>query len=366
VQKNVIIDNYNEISHPKDYFSKEIIAWFCKNKRKLPWRVKISQDNYSYLVLVSEFMLQQTQVKTVIPYFEKFTVKWPTVELLAKAKEKEVLLFWQGLGYYSRGRNLLKSAKIIVSKYAGQLPLREDELKKLPGVGDYTAAAIRSIAHNKKAVAIDGNVKRVIARYNGLEGTLDFNFNSIKRIANLICPDSNHRNYTQGIMELGALICKPKKPDCINCVISSNCIAFNNDKTDSIPLPKKKLKKKKLKCVTYLAIKNSDSVLLIQRKGKNILKDQWELPSTDWNKESVNKVSHNFPIKNIKWKRSKVNFNHSFTHIDLFNSVYVSKMDTYSSEIKKVAKSRWIYLHDLDSYPLTTMSKKTLELHNLI
>ena len=348
------------------FFSNKLLEWYEKNQRGLPWRKNIRHKDYPYRVLVSEFMLQQTTVATVIPYFKKFINEWPTLKKLSHAKIEQVLLFWQGLGYYSRAKNLLQTVKIIDKDYNGKIPKNKINLIKLPGIGEYASAAISSIAFNKKAVAIDGNVKRVIARYNGLEGTLDFNFNSIKRIANLICPDSNHRNYTQGIMELGALICKPKKPDCINCVISSNCIAFNNDKTDSIPLPKKKLKKKKLKCVTYLAIKNSDSVLLIQRKGKNILKDQWELPSTDWNKESVNKVSHNFPIKNIKWKRSKVNFNHSFTHIDLFNSVYVSKMDTYSSEIKKVAKSRWIYLHDLDSYPLTTMSKKTLELHNLI
>ena len=137
-------------SHLKDYFSKEIILWFVKNKRTLPWRTKISQDNFSYLVLVSEFMLQQTQVKTVIPYFQRFIAKWPSVQLLAKAKDKEVLMFWQGLGYYSRGRNLLKSAKVIVSDYNGKIPVKEEELKKLPGVGDYTAAAIRSIAFIKK------------------------------------------------------------------------------------------------------------------------------------------------------------------------------------------------------------------------
>ena len=366
MQRNDIIDKNYELSHLKDYFSKEIILWFAKNKRMLPWRTKISQYNFSYLVLVSEFMLQQTQVKTVIPYFQRFTTKWPSVQSLAKANEKEILIFWQGLGYYSRGRNLLKSAKVIVSDYNGKIPTKEEELKKLPGVGDYTAAAIRSIAFNKKAVAIDGNVKRVIARFFGLKGTLESNLNDIEKIAGLICPNSNNRNYTQGVMELGAIICKPKKPDCAQCIISKHCIAFSSYKTDSIPLPKKRLQKKKLKCVTYLAIKNNKSVLLIQRKDKNILKDQWELPSTEWNKEETYEINLNSPIKNTKWKKSEISFSHSFTHIDLFNSIYLSKLSGNSSKLKKTSKSRWINLQNLSSYPLTTMSKKTLEMHNLI
>jgi A/G-specific adenine glycosylase len=366
MHRSDIINKYYELSHLKDYFSKEVILWFVKNKRKLPWRTKISQDNFSYLVLVSEFMLQQTQVKTVIPYFQRFIAKWPSVQSLAQTNDKEILIFWQGLGYYSRGRNLLKSAKIIVSDYDGNIPVKEKELKKLPGVGNYTAAAIRSIAFNKKAVAIDGNVKRVIARFFGLEGTLESNLDTIQKIADLICPSLNNRNYTQGVMELGAIICKPMKPDCSQCIISKHCIAFSSYKTDSIPLPRKRLQKKKLKCVTYLAIKNNKSVLLIQRKDKNILKDQWELPSTDWKKEETYEINLNSPLKNTKWKKSEVNFNHSFTHIDLFNSIYISRLGKDSSKLEKVSKSRWISLQDLDNYPLTTMSKKTLEMHDLI
>tara|TARA_B100000965_G_scaffold96190_1_gene78527 strand:- start:1348 stop:2448 length:1101 start_codon:yes stop_codon:yes gene_type:complete len=366
MQRNTIIHEYCESSHLKDYFSKEIIAWFSKNKRKLPWRTRVSKENFSYLVFVSEFMLQQTQVKTVIPYFERFVSKWPSLKLLAKANNREILMFWQGLGYYSRGRNLLKSAKIIVSDFNGKIPIKEEELKKLPGVGDYTAAAVRSIAFNKKAVAVDGNVKRVIARFFGLEGALEENLITISKFAETMCPESNHRNYTQGVMELGATICKPKKPDCCNCVISKHCIAYKSHKTLSIPLPKQRLKKKKLKCVTYLAIKNNKSVLLVQRKDKNILKDQWELPSTDWNKDETFEINLNSPIKNTKWKKSEINFSHSFTHIDLFNSIYLSKLSGKTSKLKKISQSRWISLQNLSNYPLTTMSKKTLEMHNLI
>ena len=366
MKRNDIINNYYELSNLKDYFSKNIILWFSKNKRKLPWRTKISNENFSYFVFVSEFMLQQTQVKTVIPYFLRFVAKWPSIALLSKANDREVLTFWQGLGYYSRGRNLLKSAKIIVSYYGGKIPVKEEELKKLPGVGDYTAAAIRSIAFNKRAVAIDGNVKRVIARFFGLEGTLESNLDTIIKIANLICPNSNNRNYTQGVMELGAIVCKSKKPNCSQCIVSNHCVAFNSNKIDSIPLPRRRSQKKQLKCVTYLAIKNNKFVLLVQRKDKNILKDQWELPSTDWNKEETQEINLNSPIKNTKWKKSEVNFNHSFTHIDLFSSIYVSRLGKDSSKLEKVSKSRWISFQDLSNYPLTTMSKKTLQMHDLI
>ena len=366
MKRNDIINNYYQLSNLKDYFSKNIILWFSKNKRKLPWRTRISKENFSYFVFVSEFMLQQTQVKTVIPYFLRFVTKWPSITLLSKANDREVLMFWQGLGYYSRGRNLLKSAKIIVSDYGGKIPVKEEELKKLPGVGDYTAAAIRSIAFNKRAVAIDGNVKRVIARFFGLEGTLESNLDTIIKIANLICPNSNNRNYTQGVMELGAIVCKSKKPDCSQCMVSNHCVAFNSNKIDFIPLPRRRSQKKQLKCVTYLAIKNNKFVLLVQRKDKNILKDQWELPSTDWNKEETQEINLNSPIKNTKWKKSEVNFNHSFTHIDLFSSIYVSRLGKDSSKLEKVSKSRWISFQDLSNYPITTMSKKTLQMHDLI
>ena len=236
----------------------------------------------------------------------------------------------------------------------------------MPGVGPYTASAIASIAYDIPETVVDGNVERVISRIFDVHTELPKAKKELSFLAKQLTPKIRSGDYAQAIMDLGATICKPKKPDCLQCVISKHCIAYNSHKTLSIPLPKKRLKKKKLKCVTYLAIKDNKSVLLIQRKDKNILKDQWELPSTEWNKEETYEINLNSPIKNTKWKKSEISFSHSFTHIDLFNSIYLSKLNGNSSKLKKTSKSRWINLQNLSSYPLTTMSKKTLEMHNLI
>ena len=362
---NIIRRKYHEVDHYKDFFAKKIIEWYCQNKRKLPWRTKPGQKNFEYRVLVSEFMLQQTTVKTVIPYFKRFIKKWPSINALSKANDVEILLQWQGLGYYSRGRNLLRTAKIISLDFAGKIPQTEKELISLPGVGEYTAAAIRSIAFNKKAVAVDGNIKRVIARFFALKGTLENNLNKIHEFCNLLCPELNNRDYTEGVMEIGATVCKPKSPNCKECVLSSNCKSFINNQVNCIPAPKIRLSKRKLSCITYLAVKNNKSILLVNRENKKILKDQWELPSSDWMKSKPKNIKAHSPIKNIKWEKSKINFNHSFSHIDLMNSLYVTKLKELSP-LDKPLKSRWVSLLDLNKYPLTTMSKKTLRKCELI
>ena len=365
MKKNYHKRNYHEATDLNNFFSQNIILWFRKNKRKLPWRVKSYQKDFTYKVLVSEFMLQQTIVKTAIPYFEKFIKKWPSIKSLSKAKEQEILILWQGLGYYNRARNLLKTSKIIMSKFNGKIPQTEKELISLPGIGDYSAAAIRSIGFDEKAVAIDGNVKRVISRFFGLKGTLDKNINEIKELSYLVCSDSNNRNYTQGVMEFGAIVCKPKKPLCTECIISKKCTAFITNQVASIPMPKIRSPKKKLRCITYLAIKNKESVLLKQRKNKKILKNQWELPSSDWQQKKITCINSYSPLKNIKWNKSSINFNHSFSHVDLKNSVYVSKIGK-SLNFRKENKVKWVLVKNLSKYPLTTMSKKTLQMYKLI
>ena len=207
------------------FFSNKLLEWYEKNQRELPWRKNIRHKDYPYRVLVSEFMLQQTTVATVTPYFEKFINKWPTLKKLSHAKIEDVLLFWQGLGYYSRAKNLLKTVKIIDEDYNGKIPKDKINLIKLPGIGEYASAAISSIAFNKKAVAIDGNVKRVIARYYEIHGNDKSFEKKIYEIAERICPNSKNRSYTQAVMELGAIICKPKNLDCHSCCLKSKCTA---------------------------------------------------------------------------------------------------------------------------------------------
>ena len=215
--------SYHEAINSKVVFQNNVISWFKNNKRTLPWRDKSDKSNYPYRVMVSEFMLQQTVVKTVIPFFNKFVKKWHDLKSLSQASEEELLLHWQGLGYYSRARNLLKTAVIINENFDGLIPANQDELIKLPGIGSYASAAILAIAFNKPAVVIDGNIKRVISRYLGFQGTLEDNKNIIEEAANTLSVRKNNEYYSQGMMELGALVCKPKSPLCSQCPVVKEC-----------------------------------------------------------------------------------------------------------------------------------------------
>ena len=196
-------------------FSEKLLNWYKLIKRQLPWR----NSNNPYFVWISEIILQQTKVSTGLKYFNTFISKYPTIFDLSSSTEEEVLLIWQGLGYYTRAKNLLKTSNFVCNQYNAIVPSSLKKLKELPGIGDYSAAAIRSIGYNKKAVAVDGNVKRVIARYYGLKGTSKDNSEIINQIASRICPDRSNRVYTQAIMELGAIIYKPRKYNCKKCCL---------------------------------------------------------------------------------------------------------------------------------------------------
>ncbi len=347
------------------FFSNKLLEWYEKNQRELPWRKNIRHKDYPYRVLVSEFMLQQTTVATVVPYFKKFINEWPTLKKLSHAKIEDVLLFWQGLGYYSRAKNLLKTVKIIDEDYNGKIPKDKINLIKLPGIGEYASAAISSIAFNKKAVAIDGNVKRVIARYYEIRGNNKSFEKKISEIAERICPNSKNRSYTQAVMELGAIICKPKNSDCHNCCLKSKCSAHKKNTVDLIPTIKSKPLKQKLNCISFLTIHNNSKILLKKRTGKKILANQWEIPSTNWKVKPVKFSKKSTPIPNAKWKKTNVEFKHSFSHIDLKNTVYKSNINNSQIQFNE-DDLKWVDLKKLNKYAVTTMSKKALNLLNLI
>ena len=347
------------------FFSENLISWYKKNKRNLPWRKNVNDENYPYKVMVSEFMLQQTGVSTVIPYFENFINRWPTIVSLACAREEDILLAWQGLGYYRRARNLLKSAKQICNQYDSKVPTSLEELQSLPGVGVYASGAIRSIAFDKKAVAVDGNVKRVLARYYGFSGRLDQNEKLINEQASICCPDKSNRQYTQAVMEHGALVCTPKVTKCNVCVLSSRCYSYKNKIVDQIPEPKLKTKKQKLNCISFLSLKGDREVLLKKRPKNAILGNQWELPSTNWSKTKHKFDKNLCPIPSKHWNKLDINFTHKFSHIDLSCSVYFSDADS-SKKLSSNDEYKWINLRDISNYPVTTMSLKTLNELNLI
>ena len=206
--------------------SKKILYWYDNNKRELPWRKKVSKKQKQYFTLVSEFMLQQTQVKTVIPYFNNFIKKIPSIQKLANVNNKKLLRCWEGLGYYSRVRNLKKAAQMILTEFGGKLPDKKEKLIKLPGIGHYTSSAIMAIVFNKPIIPLDGNVERVLKRVFNLKKEKEIKKENLIEKKSFFGKSKRSGDYAQAIMEIGALICKPLNPLCLECPISKNCNSF--------------------------------------------------------------------------------------------------------------------------------------------
>ncbi len=206
--------------------TKKILDWYDNNKRILPWRKKCSQKKREYFTLVSEFMLQQTQVSTVIPYFKNFIKKIPNLKVLAKVNDRKLMKCWEGLGYYSRARNLKKTANKIIKEFNGNLPDQIEQLKSLPGIGDYTSTAIMAIAFNKQFIPLDGNVERILKRVLYLKSEKEIGKDNLNKKKTFFGKSNRSSDYAQAIMEIGALICKPTNPLCHECPVSKNCKAY--------------------------------------------------------------------------------------------------------------------------------------------
>lgn len=223
-----------------DSFRQRLLWWYDHHQREMPWRARPGQTPDPYHVWVSEIMLQQTQVTTVVPYFRRFIEAFPNVQSLAQAEESSVLRLWQGLGYYSRGRNLLKAARMIVQQFNGQIPMQVHQLMTLPGIGRYTAGAIASIAYNVPAPVVDGNVVRVLARIDAIPDDPRqprIQEQLWQRAEELVCP-RRPGDWNQALMELGATVCTPRQPDCPNCPLQTSCLAFQSRTVEQIPPPK--------------------------------------------------------------------------------------------------------------------------------
>lgn len=249
------------------YFSSKIVEWYNLHKRSLPWR----NTKDPYKIWLSEIMLQQTRVRQGLPYYKKFVSEFPTVHALAAAPLQNVLRLWQGLGYYTRARNLHACAKEVVHKYNGKFPNTVEELKSLPGIGDYTAAAIASISFNKPVAVVDGNVFRVLARVFGCETPINRPEGKkyFSSLANTLINNDQPASYNQAVMEFGALHCTPKNPQCTECVFKSGCMAFNHDLQAVLPV-KIQNKKNRRRHFNYFVVKKGNSLLLNHRNGKDI------------------------------------------------------------------------------------------------
>ncbi|AFU68264.1 A/G-specific adenine glycosylase MutY [Psychroflexus torquis ATCC 700755] len=257
-------------------FSKRLLDWYETEKRDLPWR----HTKDPYVIWLSEIILQQTQVKQGLPYFEKFIERFPTVHNLAKAKEDEVMKLWQGLGYYSRARNLHFTAKYVSETLKGKFPDNFKDLKTLKGVGDYTAAAIASFAFDESVAVVDGNVQRVVSRFLGIHTPINSSegIKEFKTKAQQLMDTSNPATYNQAIMEFGALHCRPKSPKCMFCVFQQDCAAYQLGKVEELPVKLKKTIVKK-RYFNYLIFKDQDNVTLVQkRRGAGIWRGLYQFP----------------------------------------------------------------------------------------
>ena len=256
-------------------FSKQLIDWYLHNKRNLPWR----ETTNPYSIWLSEIILQQTRVDQGMSYYFKFIENFPTVFDLAAASEEQVLKLWQGLGYYSRARNLHFSAKFIVDEFKGEFPSTYKDLLKLKGVGDYTASAIASICFNEPTAVVDGNVYRVLARYFGIDTSINSSagIKIFKQLAQELIDKKNPGTHNQAMMEFGSLMCKPSNPDCNICPLNNSCFALSKNKVKELPVKEKKAKIK-TRHFNYLVIQSSDQKTKIVKRETGIWKNLYEFP----------------------------------------------------------------------------------------
>ena len=276
---------------------RRLLDHYDANARPLPWRsAPGTPPPDPYLVWLSEVMLQQTTVATVKPRFRRFVERWPTVEALAAAPDEEVLSEWAGLGYYARARNLIVCAREVAAR--GAFPSTEAELRKLPGLGSYTAAAIAAIAFGERAAVIDTNVARVVARYHGLKQTLDQSRDEIRKLTDAMTPANRSGDFAQAMMDLGATICRPKKPDCLTCPLAGDCNAYASGTPEAFPSPKAKRFRPHRHGLAWW-IEHSGAIWLVRRPAKGMLGGMAALPGREWGGErpsvpAIATVSHGF------------------------------------------------------------------------
>jgi A/G-specific adenine glycosylase len=339
---------------PTPSLQTKLLNWYHKNKRTLPWRGHLD----AYAVWVSEIMLQQTRVETVIPYFEKWMKLFPTVQALAEASEHDVLNTWEGLGYYSRARNLHKAAKLIANDFDGKLPNTVDKLLELPGVGRYTAGAITSIAFGADEPALDGNLKRVYARLFDVEEPVDSPKGEklLWDFARENLPKGRAGDFNQSLMDLGAAICLPKIPRCLICPLMKLCKAREMGTQELLPVKKPK------KAVSHYVhaagvIVKRGRVLLAQRPTKGLLGGMWEFPNgrVDGNPAGeLSKVLKSGYSLKVQRKEALGVVQHAYTHFKV--TVHVFHCD-FSSRVNG-QNLKWVSVKKLDDYPMGKIDRQ--------
>jgi len=343
-------------------FVPPLLSWYAQNARQMPWRSHISP----YRTWVSEIMLQQTQVETVIPYFTKWMDRFPDIESLAVTSEQEVLSLWEGLGYYSRARNLHRAAQVVRDHYQGQLPQTAEELQKLPGIGPYTAAAIASIAFGEDIAAVDGNIRRVLARVFDVRepARSPQGERKLEQLAQDHLPSGQAGDYNQAMMDLGATICKPKNPQCDQCPIATACLAFQLGVQEARPV---KVPRKKIPHLTVTAavIQRDTQVLIAQRPSEGLLGGLWEFPGGTLEEDDADLTAClQREIREELGVTVKVGepigvYQHAYTHFKItlhaFSCVLPDGEHPRSAEDQAI---NWVALQELEQYPMGKVDRQ--------
>ncbi len=345
---------------PQPEHASRLLAWYDRHRRTLPWRAPAGARTEPYLVWLSEIMLQQTTVATVGDYFRKFVERWPTVEALAAAPLDEVLSAWAGLGYYARARNLHACARTVAEQHAGLFPETEDGLRALPGVGPYTSAAIRAIAFDQPASAVDGNVERVISRLFALRTPLPDAKPEIRARAASLVPQRRAGDYAQAMMDLGATVCTPRNPRCVICPLMKDCTARALGIAEELPARAPKAEKPTRRGLAFVLANRDGAILLRKRPAKGLLGGMDEVPSSPWRegKLVIADALGEAPVP-ARWKVLEGGVRHTFTHFHL--ELAVARATATTSRLSRLAPgSAWVELDKLDERALPTVMRKVI------
>lgn len=348
------------MSENTTFFHKKLITWYLQNKRDLPWR----RTKDPYRIWLSEIMLQQTRVAQGLPYYLKFVEAYPTVQHLANAPEEEVLKLWQGLGYYSRARNLLITAKYVANELDGAFPSTYEGLKKLKGIGDYTASAIASICFKAPTAVVDGNVYRVLSRVFGLDIPINSTegIRQFKELAQELIDRSQPGTYNQAIMEFGARYCVPQNPACESCIFNDSCEAYANKKVSQLPVKLKKLKVRKRYFNYLVVVSDDEKVILQQRKGKGIWQNLFQFPLVETEKEVSEatlikleqyfEITQRFTICSVS-KYNEQAIVHKLSHQHLYTVFWIVRVNELKTEA--------IPISEIFNYPVPVLISAFIE-----
>jgi A/G-specific adenine glycosylase len=343
---------------------KQLIKWYRANQRDLPWR----RSNTPYHIWVSEVMLQQTQVKTVLNYYRRFLTKFPNIKRLAAADLQAVLKVWEGMGYYARARNLHRAAKAVVQDYGGRIPDRWEPFHSLPGVGDYIAAAVLSIAFNQPHPVVDGNVKRVLARLHKIHAPVNRSSSDkqFRKAAAKLLDSQQPGIFNQAMMELGALVCKPRNPLCAACPLTRMCLAYQSQQVADFP-KRKKLKPTPQYHIAVGVVYKNGRVLITRRKAEGLLGGLWEFPGGKIKDGESAAAACIREIKeevnlDVQIDRHLAQVKHAYTHFRIVMEVFCCKYVSGRVYLRGPAAFRWIRLNEYKNYPFPKANHKFIPL----